>query len=117
MVELTGDTSLNETELEKMRLAEEAAELQRLTKIAAPEVGYLYFVGDADLHKRWMDDVKQSNLSLIYREYGKDLEVGQLDENMFLEDEEEDEEEDEQEDGEEDEQEDGEEDEDEDEEL
>ncbi|UPX17436.1 uncharacterized protein EKO05_0007790 [Ascochyta rabiei] len=55
------------TDVEKLKLAEDKAELQWMAGVVASEVGYLYFVGDVDGFEDWMDDVEQSNLSLIYR--------------------------------------------------
>ncbi|KAH6625242.1 hypothetical protein C7974DRAFT_376785 [Boeremia exigua] len=92
--ELADAVDLSETELDKLRLAEEVAKLQRLTNVVATEVGFLYLVGDTDLFKKWKADVEQSNLSLIYRKEGPAME-GQSDGDHGAEDEDEDEDEDE----------------------
>ena len=65
-----------------MRVAEEAAELRRLTNVVATEVGYLYLIGDVDLLGKWRDDVKQSNLSLIYRKSETGMGMGYVAENL-----------------------------------
>ncbi|KAF2628482.1 hypothetical protein BU25DRAFT_467143 [Macroventuria anomochaeta] len=78
---LAEDVPTDEADGEKPRLAEEAAELRRLTDVVATEVGYLYFVGEDDLLERWSDDVEQSDLSLIYRKVEPGMDMGQLDED------------------------------------
>lgn len=76
--ESAGDMKVDDSELEKARLAEAAAELQRLTSAVAAQVGYLYFIGEAGLLERWKDDMEQSNLSLIYRKHDQDLETNTM---------------------------------------
>ena len=76
------DVRVDDMELEKMRVAEEAAELRRLTNVVATEVGYLYLIGDVDLLGKWRDDVKQSNLSLIYRKSETGMGMGYVAENL-----------------------------------
>lgn len=77
--ELAEDVIMDGTELERVRLAEEAVKLRWQTSVIATEVGYLYFVGGIGLLEHWRDDVEQSNLSLIYRKYEKGLETVELD--------------------------------------
>lgn len=78
--ELANDVEMDEVELEKLRLEEEAAELRRLADVVATEVGYLYFVGEMGLLERWRDDFETSNLDLIQRQTENGMYVGHMDE-------------------------------------
>lgn len=66
--ELANDVKVDEAELKRLRLEEEAAELRRLADVTATEVGYLYFVGEMNLLERWRDDLEISSLDLIHRQ-------------------------------------------------
>lgn len=82
--ELAEDIILGDDEVEILRLADEAADLQRRINMVATEVGYLYFVGPVGMLEAWRDDVDKSKVSLVYRRYDMDMEMGQLDEDCEM---------------------------------
>ncbi|KAJ4322957.1 hypothetical protein N0V94_002112 [Neodidymelliopsis sp. IMI 364377] len=65
--ELADDIKIDEMEVERSRLAEEAEEAQRQMDIVAAEVGYLYFVGDTGRSEAVEYEVERSNRGLVYR--------------------------------------------------
>ncbi|KAJ8115885.1 hypothetical protein OPT61_g2575 [Boeremia exigua] len=82
--ELSEDLVLDDTELEKLKLAEGAEKLKRLMRVVATQVGYLYLIGDVGLLDRWKDDVEQSDQSLIYQKQETGMEMEQLDEDHIM---------------------------------
>lgn len=65
--ELAEDIEVDNMEIQRSTLAEEAAELQRLASVVATEVGYLYFLGAVDGVEDWRYDVEQSKRDMVYR--------------------------------------------------
>ncbi|KAJ4370060.1 hypothetical protein N0V86_008795 [Didymella sp. IMI 355093] len=74
--ELVNEVEMDEAEVERLRLEEQAAGLRRLADVMATEVGYLYFVGEMGLLERWRDEFEVSNLELIQRQTEDGLYVG-----------------------------------------
>lgn len=84
MSELARDVTTDNADLERMNLAAEDAELQRLARTVATEVGYLYFVGEANCSKEWRREIEQSNKSLVFRKDEWDVEMVELDQEQIL---------------------------------
>lgn len=83
LFELANDVDMDETELERLRLEEQNAELQRLTNAAAAEVGYIYFVGEMGLLELWRDDFERSNLYLVQRRFENGMHhIGHIEEDL-----------------------------------